>query len=225
MPLIRISDDIRIKSDGTQPLLVFSDGGRSMALVVDEIVDIVEEVLDIQVASERDGVLGSAIIKGEATEILDVGHFLPLAFADWFRSKGSHGKAAATGRLLFVEDSAFFRNLLTPVLRAAGYEVTTAGGGEEALGLIRDGAQFDIVITDLEMPDMDGVALARSLRGDKPSADMPIIALSAATTPETVARVREAGFHDFVAKFDRQGLLAALKEQSADIPSGGVRAA
>ena len=58
-----------------------------MALVVDEIVDIVEDRLDIQVGSENPGVLGSAIVKGKATEIIDVGHFLPLAFEDWFRRK------------------------------------------------------------------------------------------------------------------------------------------
>ena len=53
-----------------------------MGLVVDEIVDIVEDRLDIQVTSDRVGILGSAVIKGQATEIIDVGHFLPLAFGN-----------------------------------------------------------------------------------------------------------------------------------------------
>ena len=84
MPLIRVSDDVRIKTEGTQPLLVFSDEGRSMGLVVDQIVDIVEDRLDIEVA-ERHARACSArrSIKGQATEIIDVGHFLPLAFEDW----------------------------------------------------------------------------------------------------------------------------------------------
>ena len=76
-----------MRGEGTQPLLVFSDAGRSMGLVVDEIVDIVEDRLDIQVGSDTLGVLGSAVIKGQATEIIDIGHFLPLAFEDWFRRK------------------------------------------------------------------------------------------------------------------------------------------
>ena len=83
MPLISMSENVRIKGEGAQPLLVFSDGSRSMALVVDEIVDIVDDTLNIQVASENPGVLGSAIVRGHATEIIDVGHFLPLAFEDW----------------------------------------------------------------------------------------------------------------------------------------------
>ena len=83
MPLVPVNADVRIKSEGAQPLLVFADQGRSMALVVDEIVDIVEERLDIELASTTAGILGSAVIKGQATEIIDVSHFLPLAFEDW----------------------------------------------------------------------------------------------------------------------------------------------
>ena len=87
MPLVPANDDVRIKQEGTQPLLVFADEGRAMALVVDEIVDIVDEKLDIELASERPGVLGSAVIKGQATEVVDIAHFLPLAFEDWLHWK------------------------------------------------------------------------------------------------------------------------------------------
>ncbi len=87
MPLISMNENVRVKGEGAQSLLVFSDGSRSMALIVDEIIDIVDDNLDIQVASDNPGVLGSAIVRGQATEIVDVGHFLPLAFEDWFRRK------------------------------------------------------------------------------------------------------------------------------------------
>ena len=106
MPLVRVSDEVKIKREGAQPLLVFSDGNRSMGLVVDEIVDIVEDTLDIQVGSDRAGVLGSAVVRGQATEIIDVGHFLPLAYADWFRGKDmrdiGQGAHASPGRRLGV---------------------------------------------------------------------------------------------------------------------------
>jgi two-component system chemotaxis sensor kinase CheA len=216
MPLIQVNSDVRIREDGTQPLLVFSDGARSMALVVDQIVDIVEDTLDIQVTGDKPGVLGSAIVKGEATEIIDIGHFLPMAFADWFRRKD-----ARTGdirrNVLFVEDSDFFRNMLVPVLTAAGYSVTTATGGEQALAILKAGARFEAIVTDLDMPDMDGIALAAAIRADKQLATTPLIALSSVATDDAVTRVRAAGFHDFVAKFDRQGLIAALKEQIAHV--------
>jgi two-component system chemotaxis sensor kinase CheA len=216
MPLIAINDSVRLKEDGAQPLLVFSDGARSMALLVDEIVDIVDDHLEIEVPGDRPGVLGSAVVKGEATEIIDIGHFLPLAFADWFRGREQTGEAGKR-QLLFVEDSAFFRNMLAPVLRAAGFDVTAASGGEEAMALVKAGHRFDIVVTDLDMPGMDGIALARALRGDSRTAHVPIIALSSLASVDAIARVRDAGIHDFVAKFDRQGLIAALKEQTAGI--------
>ena len=217
MPLVRVNDDVRIKGEGTQPLLVFSDAGRSMGLVVDEIVDIVDENLEIQVGSDRQGIFGSAVIRGQATEILDVGHFLPLAYDDWFRGGGESTVHKSARTLLFVDDSAFFRNMLTPVLKAAGYEVTAVPGAKDALALLKNGRRFDVLVTDLDMPGMDGFELAEAVREEAHLAGMPIIALSSYSSPELIERGREVGFHDYVAKFDRQSLVAALKEQTADM--------
>ncbi|MFA6265766.1 MAG: hybrid sensor histidine kinase/response regulator [Pseudolabrys sp.] len=212
MPLISMTDT-GIKGEGAQPLLVFSDGARSMALVVDEIVDIVEDHLDIQVSSDTPGVIGSAVIKGFATEIIDVAHFLPLAFEDWFRRK-DETKRGRQHAVLLVDDSPFFRNMLMPVLQAAGYAVTTAGSAQDAMALIDEGRRFDITVTDIEMPEIDGFELAERLRADPRSAAMPVIALSSQVSPELIERGRRAGLHDYVAKFDRQGLIAALMEQT-----------
>jgi two-component system chemotaxis sensor kinase CheA len=214
MPLVSLSEKVRVKDEGAQPLLVFSDGSRSMALVVDEIVDIVEERLDIQVAGGNAGVLGSAIIKGQATEIIDVGHFLPLAFEDWFRRKGQQPARDMPRSVLLVDDSPFFRNMLVPVLQAAGYVVVACASAPEALALLKDGRSFDVIITDIEMPEMDGFAFAEAVRADPRTGEMPVIALSSVVSAEAVERGRRAGFHDYVAKFDRQGLIAALKEQT-----------
>jgi two-component system chemotaxis sensor kinase CheA len=213
MPLVAMDENVKVRGEGAQPLLVFSDGARSMALVVDQIVDIVEDRLDIELAGSGDGVLGSAIIKGQATEIIDVGHFLPLAFEDWFRRKEQ--KAVVRRRaILLIDDSPFFRNMLAPVLQAAGFEVTSVGSGAEALAHIDSGRTIDIVITDIEMPEMDGFALTQALRRHPRGAELPVIGLSSIVSAEAIARGREVGFNDYVAKFDRQGLIAALKEQS-----------
>jgi two-component system chemotaxis sensor kinase CheA len=216
MPLIHIGGNEAMKRDGSQPLLVFSDGDRSMGLAVDEIIDIVEDALDIQVGSEREGVLGSAVVRGQATEIVDVGHFLPMAFADWFRRKDKRS-AARERPLLLVDDSAFFRNMLAPVLKAAGYTVTAVPSAHEALDLLRKGSRFEALVTDIDMPEMDGFELAEAVRGELRFNELPIIALSASSSPEAIERGRRVGFHDYVAKFDRQSLIAALKEQTADI--------
>jgi len=194
---------------------VFADDGRSMGLVVDEIIDIVEERLNIEVAGSREGILGSAVIKGQATEVIDVGHFLPMAFADWFSRKEMRASSTAQSVLL-VDDSAFFRNMLAPVLKAAGYKVRTAVNAQEGLAELRSSYAFDVVLTDIEMPDMNGFEFAETIRTDHNLSKMPIIALSSLVSPAAIERGRQAGFHDFVAKFDRPGLIAALKEQAAE---------
>ena len=215
MPLVQM-EGVSVQTSGAQPILVFADDGRSMGLVVDEIVDIVEERLNIEVAGSRDGILGSAVIKGQATEVIDVGHFLPMAFADWFSRKEMRPSVTAQSVLL-VDDSAFFRNMLAPVLKAAGYKVRVAPNAQEGLTALRSGQSFDVVLTDIEMPDMNGFEFAETIRADAHLSSMPIIALSSMVSPAAIERGRLAGFHDYVAKFDRPGLIAALKEQTAEL--------
>jgi two-component system, chemotaxis family, sensor kinase CheA len=215
MPLVQM-EGVTVRTQGAQPILVFADDRRAMGLVVDEIIDIVEERLNIEVAGSRDGILGSAVIKGQATEVIDVGHFLPMAFADWFTRKEMAPSASAQSVLL-VDDSAFFRNMLAPVLKAAGYKVRVAGGAQEGLAALRSGQSFDVVLTDIEMPDMNGFEFAETIRSDTHLSQMPIIGLSSLVSPAAIERGRLAGFHDYVAKFDRPGLIAALKEQTAEM--------
>ncbi len=215
MPLVQMNG-VNVQSSGTQPILVFADDGRSMGLVVDEIIDIVEERLHIEVAGSQEGILGSAVIKGQATEVIDVGHFLPMAFADWFSRKEMRPSVSAQSVLL-VDDSAFFRNMLAPVLKAAGYRVRVAPNAQEGLTALRSGQAFDVVLTDIEMPDMNGFEFAETIRADQHLSQLPIIALSSMVSPAAIERGRQAGFHDYVAKFDRPGLIAALKEQTAEI--------
>jgi two-component system chemotaxis sensor kinase CheA len=116
-----------------------------------------------------------------------------------------------------VDDSAFFRNMLAPLIKAAGYRVIAVGSGADALAALQSDTRFDLVVTDIEMPDMDGFALAEAVRGASRTAALPIIALSAMVSADAIERGRAVGFHDFVAKFDRTGLIAAIKEQSADV--------
>ncbi|WP_022720614.1 chemotaxis protein CheW [Rhodopseudomonas sp. B29] len=212
MPLV-LMEGVAVQSSGTQPILVFADEDRSMGLVVDEIVDIVEEHLHIQVGSSRDGILGSAVIKGQATEVIDVAYFLPMAFSDWLARKEM--KQSVTARsVLLVDDSAFFRNMLGPVLKAAGYKVRVTTSAVEALSILRTGAQFDVILTDIEMPEMNGFEFAEAIRADARLAPLPVIALSSLVSPAAIERGRQAGLTDYVAKFDRPGLIAALKEQT-----------
>jgi two-component system chemotaxis sensor kinase CheA len=106
--------------------------------------------------------------------------------------------------------------MLAPVLKAAGYKVRVAVNAQEGLTALRSNHTFDVVLTDIEMPDMNGFEFAEVIRADNNLSTMPIIALSSLVSPAAIERGRQAGFHDYVAKFDRPGLIAALKEQTAE---------
>ena len=211
MPLVYVNSEVRLREEGQQPIIVFTDGDRAMGLVIDEIVDIVEASLDISLGSERPGVLGTAIIREVATEAVDVAHYLEQAFTDWF---GVKDKEPAGRSVLLVDDSAFFRNMLAPVLRSAGYQVAPCSSAAEALTTLEAGHRFDVIVTDIEMPEMDGYAFAEKLSGHARFAGLPIVALSSHATEAAVERGRRAGFRGHVAKFDRTRLVATLEEMT-----------
>ncbi|SEG63289.1 two-component system, chemotaxis family, sensor kinase CheA [Methylobacterium sp. 190mf] len=213
MPLVPADAAITIKSEGTQALVVFSDGERAMGLVVDEIVDIVEERLDIEIAADRSDLIGSAVLRGRATDIINIAHFLPLAYDDWARGLK---RPEQISTVLLVDDSAFFRDMLSPVLKAAGYQVVTASSAETALSTLQSDPQIEVVVTDLEMPGRSGFDLVAAMRRAEPRvAGLPVIGLTGAIGADAVEKARALAISDLVAKFDRSGLISALAEIGA----------
>ncbi|GJD31573.1 Sensor histidine kinase RcsC [Methylobacterium adhaesivum] len=211
MPLVPADTSITIRETGTQALVVFSDGERAMGLVVDEIVDIVEERLDVEISAERSDLIGSAVLRGRATEIINIAHFLPLAYDDWARGSKKAVKQSST--VLLVDDSAFFRDMLSPVLKAAGYGVVTAASADEAVAILLSNGRIDMVVCDLEMPGRNGFDLVGAMRKvEGRVAGLPVIGLSGTIGPDAIARARSLSIIDLVAKFDRSGLIAALAE-------------
>ncbi|MEE7455364.1 hybrid sensor histidine kinase/response regulator [Methylorubrum populi] len=224
MPLVPADPGITLRSEGNQALVVFSDGDRAMGLVVDEIVDIVEERLDIEISADRSDLIGSAVLRGRATDIINIAHFLPLAYDDWAR--GPRKTTVKAPSLLLVDDSAFFRDMLTPVLKAAGYGVTVAASADEALAALKGNPGIDLVVSDLDMPGRSGFDLVAAMRGAGGRlAEMPVIALTGTVGADAIEQARRLAISDLVAKFDRSGLLAALSEIGEAGPSGDARAA
>jgi len=214
MPLVPMSGRVDTNAP-RQPVLVFADGDRTMGLMVDEIVDVIEDRLHVELSTASPGLLGTAVIGGRATDVIDTGYWLEQAWRDWFRGKPKPD-AARLRRVLVVEDSDFFRQLLLPTLDAAGYEVVGAASAAEALRLRDAGATFDAIVSDICMPDMDGIAFARIVRESGPWAHLPLIALSANAEPQDIEAGRDAGFTDFVAKFQREALRASLQQCLAE---------
>ncbi|MGQ4828220.1 response regulator, partial [Enterococcus faecalis] len=85
-------------------------------------------------------------------------YFLTRAFGDWFKNHDDSpfGQASEKHKVLLVDDSPFFRNMLVPLLSVAGYAVETADNAEIALKWRDEGEQFSVIISDIEMPGMNG---------------------------------------------------------------------
>jgi two-component system, chemotaxis family, sensor kinase CheA len=144
-------------------------------------------------------------------EILDVGYFMSLAFGNWFEVSAPAEKIERR-RLLLINDSSFSRALIEPVLKGNGYDVIACHSASEALERLADGIGYDAIVSDVDIPDMDGFSLAETIRNDRRTQHLPIIGLAVSNAPEAIARGRTAGFTDYVGKFDRSGLIAALRE-------------
>ena len=218
MPLINMDPSQAMAADGArQPVLVFQDDDHSMGLMVDQIVDIVEARLNVELGAELPGRIGSAVVAGQATEIIDTGYYLRQAYADWFGSTDRDRAKGGGKRLLLVDDSAFFRNLLAPQLSAAGFDVTAVDSPDRALMLCEAGEEFDIIVSDIEMPGMSGFEFCEMVKRGGRWQNIPIVALSSHASPHNLEKGRSVGFDDYVAKYDRDGLVHTLNSTLHDM--------
>jgi two-component system chemotaxis sensor kinase CheA len=148
MPLAAAGGSVR--RSGKQPVLVFSQGDSVIGLAVDTILDIVEDHLDIQLNDSAPGVLGTAVLKGRSTEIIDIAHFLTQADPSWAASAAQLETRRGRKRVLLVDAHPFFRNMLAPMVSAAGYDVVVAADLQEARGRLSGDIVFDVVLADTD---------------------------------------------------------------------------
>lgn len=220
MPLVTFNNNISMDSDTEKPVLVFADKEQSMGIIVNDIIDIIEERVDVQLSARQNGLLGSAIINEHATDVVDIAYFLNSMDKSWFKDHGDSAfgeheneNRGVKKKVLLVDDSPFFRNMLTPVLSVAGYEVTAVDSPTEAMELCEKGLAFDVIVSDIEMPDMDGFQFADYIRrSENKWKDTPMIALSSHATPKDIERGLSVGFCGYVAKFDKDTLLNTLSQ-------------
>ncbi|GAB5388382.1 MAG: chemotaxis protein CheW [Alphaproteobacteria bacterium] len=217
MPLVSC-DGTAVREQGSQPVIVFTDRDRSMGLIVDEIVDIVEDYFDVQLSAEKDGTMGTTVIAEKATELVDVTYYLAQAHHDWFAADGREAYGASHPcKVLLVDDSAFFRSVLTPALAVRGYQVVAAEGGAEALAALDEHDDIDIVVTDVEMPGMSGYELCAALRERKDWGNKPVFALSSFVSEKDMQKGREAGFDDYCDKSQKESIFEALSVQREEL--------
>lgn len=119
-----------------------------------------------------------------------------------------------TTRILTVDDSASMRALLNHALSTNGFDVVQAEDGVEALEWLATN-EADVVITDINMPRLDGFGLIERLRGGSRHRDRPILVLTTESSDEKKARARAAGATGWIVKpFDTDKLIAAVRRVS-----------
>jgi two-component system chemotaxis sensor kinase CheA len=196
----------------TFPILIFSDRGLTMGIAIDEVISIIEQKLDLEIQNRVDGILGSCIIDNRTTCILDTEYYLKKINPNWFEydnTKVSENQRKL--RLLMVDDSQFYRNLIIPVLSLSGYAVHTAIDGLEAYEMCLNEPEFDVIVSDIQMPGMTGLELVEKLRALESYKNKLIISLSAKPTELTILASKKAGFDEHFSKSNQRVLRDLLE--------------
>jgi two-component system chemotaxis sensor kinase CheA len=170
-----------LREDKAMPVLVFENEGRSLGLVVDEVIDIVDCPLRNVLPPKEEGALGSVIVAGRVADLIDPG-FL------WLRDLGGQrAPLASAKRALLVDADPFHRSLIELSLTSAGYEIVTVDSEAAATALLALGTRFDVILLD-----------AAQTSASFANAGAPIVNLS------------DAGGGEAVSRFDRSALMSAL---------------
>ena len=218
IPVVPVAET-RLRQEGLQPLVIISEGEMTVALAVEAIVDIVDDVLDIEMAAVQDrGIVGSAMIRGRATDIIDLAHYLPIHERGWRHQSPAPNAGDRSGgaQILLVEPSRFLRDMLTPVLKASGHRVIFAADFETARQQIA-AEPVSTVLIDIDS-DIDGAfAFATALREATGGDRLRLIGMTTLVTPDLHMRAGHARLDEVVAKFDRRALLGELADRRSGL--------
>jgi len=218
LPLVRLAalfGTARPGTDGDQGVVVTAQaGGQAFAVLVDAIVaeqDLLPKPL---------GPLLRRVRWFSGAAQLGDGTLAPVIALEDVAGRGLAGAAAAAApapaagprKVLVVEDSVTSRLLLKHILEGAGYAVDTAVDGLDAQSRLRTG-RYDVVVSDVEMPNMDGLALTASIRATPATAELPVILVTSLQTPEQREAGLRAGADAYFTKgsFDQDRLLATVR--------------
>lgn len=181
-----------------------------VGLLASEIVDAPTQVVELDVqAFHADGVLGTVMMRGQIALFLDIDRLVTM----WTIGRDARSPslpAPAGKRILVVEDTRFFQKLVTGCLQSAGYSVVAVDNARDGIARL-DAEVIDLVVSDIEMPGMDGLALAEHVRGDARFEQLPLLALTSLAGDEHRERSIAAGFDAHQVKFDPDNFLATVR--------------
>ncbi len=200
-------------------VIVFTVAEREIGLLAIGPVDAVETSLDVDGSTlKQNGIMGSAIINGNTTQLVDVYEIVKVLNPSWFEKKETiNDSESGTFTILFAEDSRFFRNQVKTSMEDHGYHVLEAEDGAIAWEVLKEhNNEINIVVTDIEMPNLNGFELTQKIRANPAYSHLPIIALTTLAGEEDVRRGKEVGIDDYQIKLDREKLLQSIYNHLKD---------
>ncbi|MBI2926823.1 MAG: hybrid sensor histidine kinase/response regulator [Verrucomicrobia bacterium] len=201
------------------PVVVLGAGDQRVAFVVDAVLDeqeVLVKRLPKPLARVRNIAGATVLGSGQVAPILNVADLLKSARKSGGAASrlaaGPRAEAATAKSILVVEDSITSRMLLKNILESAGYRVKTAVDGVDAFTTLRE-VPFDLVVSDVQMPRMDGFDLTAKIRADKKLAELPVVLVTALETREDRERGIDVGANAYIVKssFDQSNLLEAVR--------------
>jgi two-component system chemotaxis sensor kinase CheA len=206
------------RHDDERIAVIAANGHGLFALIVDELLaeqEVLPKSLGKHLRRVRYIAGATQLGDGSLVPILaleDIAKFGLAAEEGFAPAAGEAGPAASGSKVLVVEDSITSRLLLKHILEGAGYQVDTAVDGLDALSRLRH-EEFAAVVSDIEMPNMDGLALTERIRANPKTEDLPVILVTSLQSPEEKERGLRAGADAYVIKasFDQDNLLATVR--------------
>jgi two-component system chemotaxis sensor kinase CheA len=195
-------------------VIVFMVAGRELGLLAMGPVDSVAANAGVDgSALKQPGIMGSIIVEGKTTLLVDVLDLVRNLQPDWFSVSTSSGiEIQKSQTILVADDSNFFRNQVISFIQHEGYAVVGAEDGEAAWQILqKSGKNISLVIADMEMPRLNGFELAQTIRKDKRLSRIPIIALTTLADEKDLERAKLAGVDEYQIKLDKERLLDCIR--------------
>ncbi len=224
--LIRLADALELKTAGNRQqtadayvqVVVLRSAETRVAFMVDEVLheqEILVKPLGRQLSRVKNIAGATVLGNGMVVPILNVADLISSAIKVSVApslSVAAEETVPGIKRILVAEDSITARTLLKNILESAGYYVQTAVDGIDAITALK-GLEFDIVVSDVEMPRMNGFDFTSRIRSDKKLSELPVVLVTALESREDKERGIDAGANAYIVKssFDQSNLIEVIK--------------
>ncbi|KPA11854.1 Chemotaxis protein cheA [Candidatus Magnetomorum sp. HK-1] len=214
--IIRLEKLLNVSESQTSDkmfLLLPKQSQRPIGILVSKLIDVINLPLVLNKESYmEEGLLGTAIVNEFITIFIDIYRLVEFAEKKIFGDKlVNNNEEVESKTILLAEDTLFFQRLVKGHLTSAGYDVITADNGAEALDKLKTHS-VDMIISDIEMPEMDGLEFLRAVRSDEQFPYIPAIALTSLDSEKDREIGLKAGFDAYEVKVDRDRIVEVVSK-------------